>query len=62
MRKFADDRMEGSARQAKGKIKEGTGRITRHRSLQVKGMLEKNVGKARRVLGRARSRTEQGRN
>ena len=45
--------MEGTARQIKGKIKQETGRVTRNRSLQVKGAVEKNIGKAQRALGRA---------
>ena len=53
MRKSAEDRMEGTARQIKGKVKQETGRLTRNRSLQVKGAVEKNIGKAQRALGRA---------
>ena len=58
MKKSAEDRMEGTGRQVKGKIKQETGRITRNRSLQAKGMVEKNVGKAQRAIGRAKARTE----
>ena len=56
MRKSAEDRMEGSVRQAKGKLKQETGRITRNRTLQAKGMLEKNAGKAQRAMGRAKAK------
>ena len=58
MKKSTEDRMEGSVRQAKGKIKQETGRITRNRSLQAKGMVEKNAGKAQRALGRAKAKSE----
>jgi uncharacterized protein YjbJ (UPF0337 family) len=57
MRKSAEDRIEGTARQAKGKIKQETGRITRNRSLQAKGMMEKQAGKAQRAVGRAKAKT-----
>lgn len=58
MKKSTEDRIEGAAREAKGKIKQETGRITRNRSLQAKGMVEKNVGKAQRALGRAKAKRE----
>lgn len=58
MRKSTEDRIEGAARQTSGKIKQETGRITRNRSLQVKGMVEKNVGKAQRAMGRAKAKRE----
>ena len=50
--------MQGAARQAAGKIKQETGRITRNRSMQVKGVVEKNVGKAQRSLGRREKQKE----
>ena len=59
MKKSVEDQMQGAARQAKGKIKQETGRITRNRSLQAKGVVEKNVGKAQRALGRARQRADE---
>jgi uncharacterized protein YjbJ (UPF0337 family) len=58
MKKSIEDRSEGAARQTKGKIKQETGRITRNRSLQAKGFVEKHAGKAQRASGRARSKTE----
>lgn len=54
MKKSVEDQMQGAARQAKGKIKQETGRITRNRNLQAKGMVEKNVGKAQRTFGASR--------
>ena len=56
MKKSTEDRVQGSARQAKGKLKEETGRITRNRSLQAKGIVEKTVGKAQRAVGRSNAR------
>lgn len=58
MGKSAEDRMEGTARQVRGTIKQETGRITRNRSLQAKGMVEKNVEKAQRAVGRAKAKTQ----
>jgi len=61
MKKSTEDRTEGAARQISGKIKQETGRITRNRSLQAKGMVEKNVGKAQQALGRAKAKKENNR-
>lgn len=47
--------MEGAARQAKGKVKQEAGRITRNRSMQAEGMVEKHTGKAQRAVGRAKA-------
>jgi len=58
MKKSVEDRAQGAARQAKGKVKEEAGRITRNRSLQAKGILEKNAGKVQRAVGRAKERRE----
>jgi uncharacterized protein YjbJ (UPF0337 family) len=58
MRKSAEDRMEGAARQAKGKVKQETGRITRNRSMQAEGFVEKHVGKAQRAVGRTEAKAE----
>ncbi len=59
MKKSVEDQIQGAARQAKGKIKQETGRITRNRSLQAEGVVEKNVGKAQRALGRAEGKAEE---
>ena len=58
MRKSAEDRVEGGAREAKGKIKQEAGRITRNRSMQAGGFVEKHVGKAQRKIGGAEKRQE----
>lgn len=58
MRKSVEDRMEGAARQAKGKVKQEAGRITRNRSMQAEGFVEKHAGKAQRSVGRAKAKVE----
>ncbi len=58
MKKSTEDRLEGGARQLKGKMKQETGRVTRNRSMQAEGFVEKHVGKAQRAVGRARKRSE----
>jgi uncharacterized protein YjbJ (UPF0337 family) len=58
MKKSVEDRMEGGARQAKGEVKQETGRIARNRSMQAKGFAEKHVGKAQRAVGRAKAKME----
>jgi uncharacterized protein YjbJ (UPF0337 family) len=58
MRKSTEDRVAGATRQTTGKIKQETGRVTRNRSLQAKGIIEKNIGKAQRAMGRAEKRKE----
>lgn len=58
MKKAVEDRMEGTARAAKGKVKQEAGRITRNGSMQAEGFAEKHLGKAQRAAGRMRSRTD----
>ena len=60
MKNSAEDRMEGTAREIKGKVKQEAGRITRNRSLQAKGFVEKHAGKAQRKLGQAKRRAGHG--
>jgi uncharacterized protein YjbJ (UPF0337 family) len=57
MKKSVEDRIEGGARELKGKIKQETGRITRNRSMQAEGFAEKHVGKAQGAMGRARRKS-----
>lgn len=59
MKKSTEDRVEGAVREAKGKIKQETGRITRNRSLQAKGLVEKHAGKAQRAVGRTKAKSEE---
>ncbi len=58
MKKSIEDRVQGAARQVKGKIKQETGRVTRNRSLQAEGLVEKNAGKAQRAVGRVKAKGE----
>ena len=60
MKKSVEDRVQGAAGQASGKLKQEGGRITHNRSLQAKGMAEKNMGKAQRAVGRVKARNERG--
>ena len=61
MRASAENRMKGTARQIKGKVKQETGRLTRNRSVQAEGFVEKNVGKAQKALGNVQKRNEKSR-
>ncbi len=45
------DRIEGSATQAKGAIKEATGKITGDAKLQNEGAADKAVGKVQNAVG-----------
>ena len=46
------EQMKGAAQQAKGKVKETTGRAVGNPRLEVEGNLEKNVGKVRQAVAR----------
>ena len=48
------DRIEGSANQAKGAIKQVAGKMTGDAKLEAEGTAEKAKGKAQSVLGGAR--------
>ena len=45
------DRVEGSAHQAKGTIKETAGKLTGDAKLQSEGQLEKTAGKIQNTVG-----------
>jgi len=45
------DRMEGSAKQVKGSIKEGVGKMTGDSKLQAEGKTDKAVGKVQNAVG-----------
>lgn len=45
------NRVQGSLREAKGKVKEVAGKITDNPKLEAKGIIEKLAGKAERKLG-----------
>ncbi len=46
------EQMKGAGQQAKGKVKETTGRSIGNARLEIEGNLEKNVGKVRQALAR----------
>jgi uncharacterized protein YjbJ (UPF0337 family) len=58
MKKSVEDRIQGSARQAKGAVKQEVGRVTRNRSMQAEGFVEKHAGKAQRAAGRSKAKRE----
>ena len=58
MKKSTEDRIEGAAREAKGKVKQEAGRITRNRTMQAKGFVEKHAGKAQKAAGSAEREVE----
>ena len=45
------DRIEGSAKQAKGAIKEAVGKLTGHAKLQADGKTDKTEGKIQNAVG-----------
>jgi len=45
------DRIEGSANQAKGAIKQGAGKLTGDAKLQAEGAADKLKGKAQNAIG-----------
>jgi uncharacterized protein YjbJ (UPF0337 family) len=49
---------KGIGRETKGAVKEVAGKLTGNRGLEIKGKIQKNVGKARRKLGKAESDVE----
>ena len=48
------DRIEGSAKQAKGAIKEGAGKLTGDSKLQAEGAADKATGKVQNAVGGAK--------
>jgi uncharacterized protein YjbJ (UPF0337 family) len=45
------DRIEGTAKQAKGAVKEGLGKITGDAKLQAEGKADKAAGKVQNAIG-----------
>lgn len=45
------DRIRGSAKQAKGAIKEGMGKVTGDSKLKAEGAVDKAAGKAQNAMG-----------
>jgi len=45
------DRIEGTAKQAKGAVKEGLGKVTGDAKLQTEGKADKAAGKVQNAIG-----------
>ena len=45
------DQVKGRVEEAKGAIKEGTGKVMDDKTLEAKGNIEKNLGKAQAKFG-----------
>ena len=50
------DRIEGMAKEAKGSIKEGAGKLVGDAKLKAEGKLDKIEGKAQNALGSAKDK------
>jgi uncharacterized protein YjbJ (UPF0337 family) len=50
--------VKGRVEQAKGAVKEGTGRVLDNERLEAEGMIDKTVGKAQAEYGDAKERTQ----
>ncbi len=53
------DRIEGSATQAKGAIKQAAGKVTGDAKLQAEGAADKTAGKIQNVVGGAKDAIKQ---
>lgn len=49
------DQVKGRAKEVTGKVKEVTGKIVGNKSLEIKGAIEKNVGKIQSGFGDLKS-------
>ncbi|WOB26540.1 MULTISPECIES: CsbD family protein [Xanthomonas] len=45
------NRIEGTAKQIKGSVKEAVGRVTGDKSTELEGAAEKNIGKVQAMAG-----------
>jgi uncharacterized protein YjbJ (UPF0337 family) len=52
MKPSTNDRVKGKLREVEGSLKEAVGAAAKDRDLQIRGKVEKNVGKAQGALGR----------
>ena len=48
------DRISGAAKQVKGSVKEGIGKVTGDTKTEVKGKIEKTAGKGQSAIGEAK--------
>lgn len=53
MKPSTNDRVKGKSREVEGALKEAVGEAAKNRDLEIRGKVEKNVGKAQGALGRA---------
>jgi uncharacterized protein YjbJ (UPF0337 family) len=51
MKTSTEDKMQGTGHEVKGAIKEVAGKVTGNPCLEVKGKVEKNVGKLQHQVG-----------
>jgi uncharacterized protein YjbJ (UPF0337 family) len=51
MKSSTEDKIKGSCHEVAGAIKEETGKVTGNCCLEVKGKIEKNVGKLQHQVG-----------
>jgi uncharacterized protein YjbJ (UPF0337 family) len=59
MKSSTKDKIKGAFEEAKGKVKEETGKATRNPDLRDRGTLEKADGKVRRKIGDVKKVFEQ---
>jgi len=50
---MSNNRVEGAGRKAVGAVKEAAGKITGDKTLEAKGAVQKNLGKAQNAAGKA---------
>ena len=58
MKTSTEDKIKGSLHEAKGAIKEETGKVTNSPTLEAKGKVEKNAGKLQHHVGVAEKAVE----
>ncbi|HEX7381193.1 MAG TPA: CsbD family protein [Nevskiaceae bacterium] len=53
------DRIKGGAREVKGSVKEGFGKVTGDKQTEAVGNIEKNLGKAQKKVGEAKDKARE---
>lgn len=51
---MGDDRTKGTARQAKGNVKEAAGKVTGNKKLEFEGKTDKAAGSVQKNVGKAK--------
>jgi len=54
------DRIKGSVKQAEGSVKEGVGKLTGNKSLELKGKIKKAEGGIQKEFGKAKDTLRKG--